>query len=296
MQMRIGCFNRSNFFIVSIGGMFYFYQMQTGPPLNTAWRKVATAMYRKPVDSKIVGFVELDITDLDEYVKLKRSQGVKITLTHIFTLAVARAMSTEVPELNTYVRRGKIYRRDHVDAVVSVLLRDGQMGTIHLPDADKLTLEESVSLIQEKIAHSRKGDERKTMKLKGFMGSLPWPVRGWIYRLLKMLTIDWGISLPSLGLGVNSFGSFILTNIGSVGLDMGFPALMPVSNVAMVFVLGGVGDKPWVVDGKVAVRRIVSLGAAFDHRAVDAKHGGTLFNYLKHIARHPEVLEQKPTA
>lgn len=268
--------------------------MQTQTDFNSTWRKVASSIYRKPVDSKILGFVELDITDLEEYIKRKRVEGLKITATHIFTLGVARALATEVPELNTYVRRGNIIKREHIDAMVSVLLREQQMGTIHVPDADKMTLKDVSEYMHDEIKKSRKGNENKTMKLKGLVAAIPWPFRNWLYKLLKRITIDWGFSLPAAGLGVNSFGSFVLTNIGSIGLDMGFPALFPISNVAMVFVLGGVSDKAWVVDGQIVVRRVVSLGAALDHRAVDASHGGRLFNYLKHLVKHPEELEQKP--
>lgn len=268
--------------------------MQTQPDLNNTWRKVASSIYRKPVDSKILGFVELDITGLEEYIRRKRSEGLKITLTHIFTLGIARALATEIPELNSYVRRGNIVRRDHIDAMVSVLLKEQQMGTIHVPDADKLTLKDVSLYMHDQIKKSRKGDENKTMRLKGLVASIPWPFRNWLYRLIKVITVDWGISMPSIGLGVNSFGSFMVTNIGSIGLDMGFPALFPVSSVAMVFVMGGVSDKPWVVDGEICIRRIISLGAALDHRAADASHGGRLFTYLKNIAVHPEILEVKP--
>ncbi len=268
--------------------------MQTHTDYNSTWRKVASSIYRKPVDSKILGFVELDITNLEDYIKRKRAEGLKITLTHIFTLAVARALAAEVPELNTYVRRGNIIHREHIDAMVSILLKEQQMGTIHVPDADKLTLKEVSLYMHDQIKKSRKGDENKTMRLKGLVASIPWPFRNWLYKLLKRITIDWGFSLPSIGLGVNSFGSFMVTNIGSIGLDMGFPALFPVSNVAMVFVLGGVSEKPWVVDGEIRIRRIVSLGAALDHRAADASHGGRLFNYLKKIVLNPEILEVKP--
>lgn len=268
--------------------------MQTTTTLNNNWRKVASAIYKKPVDSKIFGSVEMDITELEEYIRTKRKQGIKITLTHIFTLAVARGIAQVAPELNSYVRRGNIHQRDNVDAMVTILLKEEQMGTVRVPDADQLTIEEISVMLRDDIRKSRQGDENKTMKLKGLMASIPWPLRNWLYRLLKRITIDWGFSLPSIGLGVNSFGSFVITNIGSIGLDMGFPALFPVSNVSLVFVLGGVADKAWVVDGQIAVRRIVSLGAALDHRAVDASHGGKLFNYLKYIAKHPETLEQKP--
>ena len=68
--------------------------------LNNGWRRVAASVYRKPVDSKIFGSVEIDVTDLEAFISARRKQGVKITLTHFFTLAVARALKNDVPELN----------------------------------------------------------------------------------------------------------------------------------------------------------------------------------------------------
>ena len=105
--------------------------------------------------------------------------------------------------------------------------------------------------------------------------------------------MNWGLSFPSLGLSANSFGSFVVSNIGSVGLDMGFPALLPSSNVSFVLVLGGVNRKPAVVDEQVVPRTILSLGAAIDHRVVDASHGGLLFRYLKKIVKNPQLLDEK---
>ncbi len=65
--------------------------MNQNDSVNTSWRKVAASIYKKPTDSKIFGSVELDVTDLEQYITQKRKEGLKITLTHIFTLAVARA-------------------------------------------------------------------------------------------------------------------------------------------------------------------------------------------------------------
>jgi pyruvate/2-oxoglutarate dehydrogenase complex dihydrolipoamide acyltransferase (E2) component len=130
--------------------------------------------------------------------------------------------------------------------------------------------------------------------LKGFLASIPWPFRLWIFRIIKLVTIEWGFSFPALGLSGENFGSFVITNIGSIGLDMGYPALFPTSNVAFVFVMGGIAKKPVVIDDQIVVRRIMSLGAALDHRVVDAVHGGKLFKYIKQVVRDPKVLEEKP--
>jgi pyruvate/2-oxoglutarate dehydrogenase complex dihydrolipoamide acyltransferase (E2) component len=263
-------------------------------PLNNEWRKVASTIYRKPVDSKIFGSVEIDVTALEEFISLKRRQGLKITLTHIFVLIVARALKYEVPELNTFVRRGNIIERDHVDAMVSVLNEQRQMSSVKISNADTLTLSELAAVMNDEIKNSKSGNENKTMRMKGFLAKVPWPLRNWLFRLIRWITMDCGLSFPGLGLSGESFGSFVLTNIGSIGLDMGYPALFPTSNVAFVFVMGGVSKKPVVVDDQIVIRRILSLGAALDHRVVDAIHGGKLFKYIKQVVRDPGVLEGNP--
>ena len=77
-------------------------------------------IYRKPVDSKIYGAVEIDVTELEKYISEKRREGIKTTLTHLMTLIMGRALKYEVPELNTYIRRGKVVPREQIDAMVSV--------------------------------------------------------------------------------------------------------------------------------------------------------------------------------
>jgi len=268
--------------------------MQEENSLNSNWRKVATSIYKKPVDSKIFGSVEIDITDLENYITEKRKLGIKITLTHFFVLTIARALKYEVPELNAFVRRGIVVARKSIDASVSVLLKGGQMGSVVLKNADQLTLPEAVEEMSRLVTDLRKGGESKTMKNKSALSNIPWPFRGWIFRLIKLVTIDWGISLPSIGLAEDNFGSFVVSNIGSLGLDMGYPALLPISNVSFVLILGGVNLKPAVAGGQIVPRRILSLGVALDHRVVDASHGGTLFRFIKHIVKNPVLLESKP--
>ena len=81
--------------------------MDNGLNLNTNWRKVASTIYQKPTDSKIYGSVDIDVTELEKYIVQKRKEGIKITLTHVMTFIVGRAIAQEVPELNCFVRRGK---------------------------------------------------------------------------------------------------------------------------------------------------------------------------------------------
>lgn len=261
---------------------------------NTNWRKVASTIYKKPIDSKIYGTVELDVTNLEKFIAQKRKEGIKTTLTYIMTLIVGRAIREEVPELNTFVKRGKIIQRDQVDATVSVLLPGGQMGSVKVENADQLTIAELSEGMAKKISNSRKGDENDTMQSKSLLANFPWPFRNWFFKLYRTVTIHWGISLPGLGLDSNSFGSYVISNIGSVGLDTGYGSLLPSSNVSVVWILGSIVKKPVIVNDEIVPLRIMALSATLDHRVVDGSHGGRMFRLIKYYVKHPELLEIKP--
>lgn len=265
--------------------------MSSNTEFNTNWRKVASTIYQKPVDSKIYGTVDLDVTDIEKYITEKRKQGVKTTLTYLLTLIIGRSIRQEAMELNTYVRRGKIIQRDQIDATVSVLLPGGQMGSVKVENADKITIEDISNVIGEKIAESRKGSESNAMQSKDLLSSVPWPFRNWLFKFYRTLTVKWGISLPGTGLSANSFGSYLVSNIGTVGLDTGYASLLPSSNISFVMVMGSIIKKPVVINDEIVVRRIMQISATLDHRVVDGSHGGKMFRGIKRYIKNPELLE-----
>lgn len=261
---------------------------------NNDWRKLTAVLYEKPRDSKIFGTVEFDITDVEAFIRNKRKEGLKITLTHIFLLALSRGVKEAAPEINCYVRRGRIIQREGVDVSLSVLDNSGQMTAIKVRNAEYLTLQELSLFLQEEVSVARKGQGAQMKKARNTLVRLPWPLRQWVASLIHWITIDWGFSLPFLGVSPDSFGSFVLSNLGSIGLDIGYPALAPFSNVGMVVILGSALDKPMVVNGQVVPRRVVTLSAALDHRVVDGAQIGRLFNHLRQSVKNPGSLDNKP--
>ncbi len=268
--------------------------MRTTIDLNNNWRKVASAIYTKTGDSKILGQAEVDVTDLEAYVAAKRKKGIKVTLTHVLTLAAARALKYEVPELNAYVIRGKLVTRPTIDAMVSVLLNGSEMGSVKINNADQITIDEMAEIFSQQISEARHGSEHAAMDMKARLAAIPWPFRKWFFNLMKFITLTMGLTIKKYGLTPNSFGSFVVSNVGTLGLDLGFPSLMPTSNVSFVLMLGAVHKRPWVVNDQVVPRKIMWLGSALDHRVCDGSHGGRLFRYLKYIIQNPHLLESKP--
>lgn len=74
-------------------------------------------------------------------------------------------------------------------------------------------------------------------------------------------------------------GTFTLNNYGVFGVD-GSAAIINYPEVAILGV-GRIIDKPWVVNGELAVRKVTELVLAFDHRVCD---GGTAGGFLRYVA------------
>ena len=63
-----------------------------------------------------------------------------------------------------------------------------------------------------------------------------------------------------------------VTNVGVFGVDTGTPILNP--GESAILAVGAISDRPWVVDGTLAVRKVVTLSLSFDHRLVDGEQAG----------------------
>lgn len=74
-------------------------------------------------------------------------------------------------------------------------------------------------------------------------------------------------------------GTFTLNNYGGYGVDGSTPIINH-PEAAMVGV-GRLVDKPWVVDGALAVRTVGTIGLTFDHRVCD---GGTAGGFVRYVA------------
>ncbi|MFI6226101.1 dihydrolipoamide acetyltransferase family protein [Micromonospora echinospora] len=83
-------------------------------------------------------------------------------------------------------------------------------------------------------------------------------------------------------------GTFTLNNYGVFGVDGSTPIINHPE--AALLGIGRIVDKPWVVDGQLAVRKVTQLSLTFDHRVCD---GGVAGGFLRHVAdcvERPAVL------
>ena len=85
-----------------------------------------------------------------------------------------------------------------------------------------------------------------------------------------------------------SGGTITLTNIGVFGVDAGVPILNP--GEAAILAVGALQRRPWEFEGEVALRDVVTLSLAFDHRLVDGQAASGYLTAVGEILADPTNL------
>jgi pyruvate dehydrogenase E2 component (dihydrolipoamide acetyltransferase) len=262
---------------------------------NTPWRVTSAAIYTTPTDSRVYGTLDIDVTDARHFLQQRRSLGEKITMTHLAVVVLARAIAFDVPEMNCFIRRGAVVGRRRMDVMVPVSVGgDAGVTAAIIRDAHARPVSSIAAEVRQKAASGRAGAEIKAAQNKYMLNRVPWPLRRPVFRLLKWITVDMGIEIKALGLSAHSFGSFVVSDIGSFGLNTGMTALMPAAKVPAVIVLGKIEDKPVVRRGEIVIRTVLPLTGTFDHRIVDGMQIGKLARAIKRNFRKPEWLDEVP--
>ena len=263
---------------------------------NTPWRVTSAAIYTTPTDSRVYGTLDIDVTDANRFIQKRRTAGDKITMVHLATAVLARAVAFDVPEMNCFIRRGSVVGRKHLDVMVPVAMDGEGVTSVIVEDAHARTVTSIAEEVRDKAQRVRGGAETKAAQNKYLLNSIPWPLRRPVFRLLKWITVDMGLEIKALGLSADSFGSFVVSDIGSHGLATGMTALMPAAKVPAVIVLGKIEEKPVVRKGEIVIRTILPLTGTFDHRIVDGAQIGKLARGIKRNFRKPAWLDSVPEA
>ncbi len=253
----------------------------------STWRKLALHTWRAPNDPTVHGMLDIDATEAIAVLReLRERSGEKVTITHLVGHALARAIA-EKPEVNAIVRFGKIWQRETVDVFFQVAFEGGKNLAGHKVErADA----KSVVDIARELGHGAsavRAGKAENVKASGRLSALPPAAMGIAMKAAAFLTYDLGLDLSSVGLPYDGFGSAMVTNVGSFGLTIGLPPLVPFSRCPLLVLVGEIQDRPVAIDGQVVVRPMLPLGVTFDHRLLDGYQAGILAKTFRHVIERP---------
>jgi pyruvate dehydrogenase E2 component (dihydrolipoamide acetyltransferase) len=252
------------------------------------WRKVALSTWRRGDDPSIYGSVDLDATAMQDYVRRAREHsGVHVTLTHLVGKAVAVALAKN-PDCNGVVSFGRLKVRDTVDVFFQVAFDGGKnLAGAKVVAADQLSVVQIAQKLTRGTERIRKRGDTELQRTTGMMKYVPAPMLGAVLRATEFAAYDLGLNLSRVGVPFDAFGSVMVTNVGVFGIERGFAPLMPLSRTPALLCIGQIRDGVVPVDGRPAVRPVISIGATFDHRVIDGYHAGKLSRIVREVLVDP---------
>jgi len=263
-------------------------------PFDTEWRRTATAVYKAPSDGRISGTYEVNVSNALKFIEEKKKEGVNITITHLALAAIGRTFAYDVPEMNCYVYRGRIVERDNVGVFVSVDVPETREVTgFVVKDADSKSVFNIIEEMNGRVAKFKAKREEGSVASKNMLAKIPWPFRRPFFLMLKFMIVTFGSRLKFINTSTDSYGSVIMSNIGSFGIQYGFGAILPVSNISTVLLLGKIEQKPVVKNGEIVIGDVMPLAGSFDHRVIDGAMTGRMALAIEKYLMKPEILAEE---
>lgn len=259
------------------------------------FRKVAMGTWSTVGDPSVYGVVEIDMTNAIKFMHEQQEKyNIKLSPLHLVAKAAAHVLVYR-PEINGIISMSRIYQRKNVDIFFQInvpgigddSVKKATLSGFTLRNVDKLSIKDIAMKLSEKANEIRQGkDELK--QSQNLIKILPWWLVKHMLNFVSFLNYDLNLNLKFLGIPGDPFGSIMITNVGSLGIDMAWAPLVPYSRVPLLLTVGSIQDTPWVVDGKVEVRPIMKIGVTFDHRLVDGVHAAAMARHFKRSFAEPE--------
>jgi len=214
---------------------------------------------------------------------------VRLTVTHLVAKAMGEALR-RCPDANAILRFNRIYLRQRVTLSTLVVQTDGgkvDLTSARIEDADKKNLKEIAGDLEEAVRRVRERRDVALEKGKGTIQKIPYLFLNTFTWLLSFFMYTLNLDMSRFGMPKDAFGSAIITNVGSLGLDTAYVPLAPYTRVPIFVAPGAVKEVPVVEDGKVVPGKVMNINATFDHRFIDGFHAGVLANTLREMLENP---------
>ncbi len=259
----------------------------------SSFRRLALGTWRPTKDPTVYGTLCLEVDKVLDYIDEYRAKtGRRLTLTHLMARVVGRLL-VEMPDANAIVRFGRIYLRQEVSVFFQVAMEDPETGQIDLSglvvrDADKRSLSEIADAFDKSAAEVRAGKDEEKEKARKSLARIPGWLIGYVLDLVSFLTYTLNLDLRWAGLPKDPFGSVMVTNVGSLGIEQAWAPLVAYSRVPLIIAMGAV-QKEAVVDDDDTIRiaRRMHLCVTFDHRILDGAHAGKMSKLVRKWFANP---------
>jgi len=211
----------------------------------------------KQISPHVTSFVEADVTNMVKWreknkAKFQERENTRLTFTPLFMEATVKALK-DFPTINVSVDEDKIILKKNINIGMATALPSGNLIVPVIKNADKLNLSGLASNVND-LANRARENKLKPEEIQG--------------------------------------GTFTITNFGTFQNISGTPIINQPQ--AAILGIGSITKKPAVIEtaegDAIAIRHIMILSLAYDHRVIDGALGGM---FLKRIADYLEDFDIK---
>jgi len=215
----------------------------------------------------------------------RAATGKHLTIAHLMARAAA-AVFEQVPEANSLLRAGRLYRRQRIGVFFQVAMEDPNTGKLDLSgatihDPERKSLAEIYDELDARFREVHSNHDGILGPTRQLLARAPQRLIPTLLDLAAYASYTLNLDLSRFGIPHDAFGSVMITNVGSLGLEEAYVPLVPYSHVPILLALGAIRETPVACDGRVVIHHTMKLCVTFDHRVLDGVHASAMAKVVR---------------
>lgn len=255
--------------------------------------KIIPYIMTKRSDAHVFSKMTVNTDIINEYIREKQKEGLKITYLHLFIAVFVRVIAQR-PQLNRFVMNNRLYARNRIWISLSIkrTLKDyGEETTVKFAFTGHENIYEIAEIIDKNIEESiHVGSDSKVDKIADWIMSLP----NFIVKILigTIKQMDKLNVLPGFLIEASPFHTTLFfTYLKSIKLDYVYHHIYDFGNTGIFISLGKEKKVPVAEKDEVKVQRVCEMGAAIDERICDGLYFSNSLKLVKKYLENPYLLE-----
>ncbi len=271
----------------------------------SVWRKIAMATWRPRKDPIIWATAEIEASRLLDYIdRVREATGQHVTPVDLVGRAAGKVVEA-LPGLNGRVVFGSFLPSPTIDCFFVVSLRTDPVAGVEAARTDlsgavvRRINEKPPWVIAKELADRaariRHNEDPQFKQAKAMITGLPPLLLRPVMDAIAFVTESLQLPLPFLGLEARPYGSILVSNVGTYGLDTAAAPWPTFCHVPVGILIGTVTDKVLARGGQPVVRPVLPLTIGLDHRFIDGYQGATMAHVFRRYLDDPAAFDPVPS-
>jgi pyruvate dehydrogenase E2 component (dihydrolipoamide acetyltransferase) len=263
------------------------------PEKLSPWRKISLGSWRPNGASSIFVKETLDLENFQAIKKRLSQTDESISFNAYFANALGKTL-IENQRINSMIRLGRIYPRKDVSMFFHVLRQKNldDLSGVKIEFDNNTDIASLESQFKTKISECKKED-KNFVAVKNVYKFIPSILSKTFLDITSFLTYTLNLNLKFLGVPKDSFGSIMVTNVSSLGLELAFTPIAPYTKIPVVIAVGTPSDRCVVKNGQMCISKQLDLGIHFDHRLIDGAQISDFLNSLRKYLYEPTFVHEE---